>query len=122
MLSSWESLRVSVTSQRSGRYVRRRCSSSLLNIELFCQAFWDATGQLWAAGSLAGKYAGLFVSTAGQGGGQESTAVAALSTLVHHGIIYVPLGYAPAFPQLTNLQEIHGGKIQMSRACVCHPS
>lgn len=34
------------------------------------QAFWDATGALWAKGALAGKYAGVFVSTATLGGGQ----------------------------------------------------
>jgi NAD(P)H dehydrogenase (quinone) len=73
------------------------------------KAFWDATGQLWAGGKLAGKYAGMFVSTAGHGGGQESTFIAALSTYAHHGIIFVPLGYAPAFPQLTSLSEVHGG-------------
>lgn len=32
-----------------------------------------------------------------------------ISTLAHHGIIYVPLGYASAFAQLTNLTEVHGG-------------
>ena len=37
------------------------------------KAFWDATGQLWAQGKLAGKFGGLFISTAGQGGGQECT-------------------------------------------------
>ena len=35
--------------------------------------FWGATGGLWANGSLAGKPAGVFVSTSGQGGGQETT-------------------------------------------------
>ncbi|KAL0065392.1 flavodoxin-like fold protein [Marasmius tenuissimus] len=73
------------------------------------KAFWDATGQLWAAGALSGKYAGLFVSTGAMGGGQESTAIAAMSTFTHHGLIYVPLGYSLTFPQLTNLTEIHGG-------------
>ncbi|VDC00161.1 unnamed protein product [Peniophora sp. CBMAI 1063] len=73
------------------------------------KAFWDATGQLWAGGKLAGKSAGLFISTASPGGGQESTAVAAMSTFAHHGISYVPLGYANAFAQLTNLSEVHGG-------------
>ncbi|KZT20850.1 benzoquinone reductase [Neolentinus lepideus HHB14362 ss-1] len=73
------------------------------------KAFWDATGQLWASGALAGKYAGLFVSTASPGGGQESTAIATMSTLAHHGILYVPLGYKNAFPQLTNLEELRGG-------------
>ncbi|KAF4594435.1 minor allergen Alt a 7 [Ophiocordyceps camponoti-floridani] len=73
------------------------------------KTFWDKTGGLWASGGLHGKYAGLFVSTGGQGGGQESTCLAAMSTLAHHGIIYVPLGYANAFAQLTNLSEVHGG-------------
>ncbi len=49
------------------------------------------------------------MSTAGLGGGQEATAIASLSTLAHHGIIYVPLGYANTFAQLTNLSEVHGG-------------
>ncbi|KAJ4287956.1 flavodoxin-like fold protein [Kalmusia sp. IMI 367209] len=61
------------------------------------KTFWDRAGKQWAQGSYHGKYAGLFVSTGGLGGGQESTAIAALSTLVHQGIIYVPFGYAKAF-------------------------
>jgi NAD(P)H dehydrogenase (quinone) len=73
------------------------------------KAFWDTTGGQWGSGAFWGKYAGLFVSTGTQGGGQESTAIAALSTLTHHGIIYVPLGYAKTFPQLTQLTEIRGG-------------
>ncbi|KAI9057980.1 benzoquinone reductase [Trametes sanguinea] len=73
------------------------------------KAFWDATGGIWASGGLYGKYASIFVSTASPGGGQETTALNAISTLVHHGINFVPLGYAKAFPQLTNLTEIHGG-------------
>lgn len=32
-----------------------------------------------------------------------------MSTLAHHGFIYVPLGYKTAFGQLANLEEIHGG-------------
>lgn len=35
--------------------------------------------------------------------------LAAMSTLAHHGIIYVPLGYAKAFGDMTDLSEIHGG-------------
>ncbi|KAJ6517360.1 NADH-quinone oxidoreductase [Mycena vitilis] len=73
------------------------------------KAFWDSTSGLWASGALSGKYAGVFVSTAGPGGGQESTVLAAMSTLAHHGVMYVPLGYAHAFGQLTNLSEVHGG-------------
>ncbi|KAJ7624632.1 NADH-quinone oxidoreductase [Roridomyces roridus] len=73
------------------------------------KAFWDSTGKLWTAGALAGKYAGVFVSSAGHGGGQESTVIAALSTLAHHGVAFVPFGYSHAFPQLSNVTEVHGG-------------
>ncbi|KAI0795627.1 1,4-benzoquinone reductase [Abortiporus biennis] len=73
------------------------------------KAFWDATGGLWAKGALAGKYASVFVSTGTPGGGQESTVIASLSTLTHHGIIYVPLGYSTTFAQLANLDEVRGG-------------
>ncbi|KDQ60440.1 benzoquinone reductase [Jaapia argillacea MUCL 33604] len=73
------------------------------------KTFWDATGQLWATGALAGKYAGIFVSTGTPGGGQETTVISSLSTLSHHGIIYVPLGYKFTFPQLANLSEARGG-------------
>ncbi|KAJ7260161.1 minor allergen Alt a 7, partial [Mycena rebaudengoi] len=73
------------------------------------KTFWDSTSSLWASGALAGKYAGAFTSTAGPGGGQESTILATISTLTHHGVLYVPLGYARAFEQITNLAEVHGG-------------
>ncbi|CAG8026895.1 unnamed protein product [Penicillium olsonii] len=73
------------------------------------KAFWDKTGSIWATAGYSGKYAGLFISTGTLGGGQESTAIAAMSTLVHHGFIYTPLGYASAFAYLSNLDEIHGG-------------
>lgn len=73
------------------------------------QAFWDKTGGIWSSGGYYGKHAGLFISSGSPGGGQESTAIAAMSTLAHHGIIYVPLGYAKAFPQLTNMNELRGG-------------
>ncbi|KAI0772714.1 1,4-benzoquinone reductase [Irpex lacteus] len=73
------------------------------------KAFWDATGGLWAQGALAGKYAGIFVATGTPGGGQETTAINSLSTLTHHGIIYVPLGYKHSFGQLANVSEVRGG-------------
>lgn len=38
------------------------------------KGFFDSTGQLWREQKLAGKPAGFFVSTATQGGGQETTA------------------------------------------------
>lgn len=61
------------------------------------------------AGGYWGKYAGVFISTGTMGGGQESTPLAAMSTMTHHGIIYVPLGYKTVFPMLSNLDEVHGG-------------
>ena len=73
------------------------------------KTFIDTLGKQWATGALQGKYFGLFVSTGTQGGGQESTAIAALSSWVHQGLIYVPLGYKNNFGQLSNLTEIHGG-------------
>ncbi|EEA21333.1 conserved hypothetical protein [Talaromyces marneffei ATCC 18224] len=73
------------------------------------KAFWDKTGGIWASGGYWGKSAGVFISTGTPGGGQESTAIAAMSTLAHHGFSFVPLGYKHSFGQLTNLSEVHGG-------------
>jgi NAD(P)H dehydrogenase (quinone) len=60
------------------------------------KTFWDKNGKQWSSGGFWGKLAGVFISTASLGGGQESTALAAISTLAHHGIIYMPFGYAKA--------------------------
>ena len=73
------------------------------------KAFWDQSGAQWQSGAFWGKYAGMFVSTASLGGGQESTCIAAMSTLAHHGIIYVPLGYGKAASILSSLTEVRGG-------------
>jgi len=73
------------------------------------KSFIDSTGGLWSTGALAGKYAGLFISTGTMGGGQESTAIAAMSTFTHHGLIYVPLGYKYTFPIFADLSEVRGG-------------
>ncbi|KAH7919830.1 putative 1,4 benzoquinone reductase [Leucogyrophana mollusca] len=79
------------------------------NFPVQWKAFWDATGPLWSKSALAGKMCGVFVSTGTQGGGQEITIANTLSTFVHHGLIYVPLGYKHSFPELSDLTEIHGG-------------
>lgn len=73
------------------------------------KAFWDTTGGQWGSGAYHGKYAGVFVSTGTPGGGQESTIINSISTLTHHGIIYVPLGYKNNFAQLANISEVRGG-------------
>lgn len=73
------------------------------------KSFIDSLGQLWISGALHGKYFGVFVSTATPGGGQESTVITALSSWIHHGMVYVPLGYKHAFGQLSDLNEVRGG-------------
>ncbi|KAI7979227.1 putative NAD(P)H dehydrogenase (quinone) FQR1-like 3 [Camellia lanceoleosa] len=57
------------------------------------KAFFDATHEIWATQALAGKPAGIFWSTGFHGGGQERTALTAVTQLAHHGMIFVPLGY-----------------------------
>ena len=71
------------------------------------KSFLDATGGLWASGALAGKFAGTFFSTASQHGGQESTAFTTVTYFAHHGIIYVPFGFANA--HLFDNSEVIGG-------------
>ena len=73
------------------------------------QSFLDATAGLWARGGLNGRFAGLFISTGTPNGGQETTVRNFMATLVHHGTLFVPLGYADAFADLTSFDEIHGG-------------
>jgi len=73
------------------------------------KTFIDSLGQLWQTGALHGKYFGLFVSTGTQGGGQESTAIDALSSWVHQGMTYVSLGYATTFAAQSTLSEVKGG-------------
>ncbi|KAI7824453.1 NAD(P)H:quinone oxidoreductase, type IV, partial [Kickxella alabastrina] len=71
------------------------------------KAFFDSTGKLWSSGALVGKPAGIFFSTGSQHGGQESTAYSFLPHFVHHGIIYVPLGYAS--PLMFDNSSVIGG-------------
>ncbi|MGD9370327.1 MAG: NAD(P)H:quinone oxidoreductase [Desulfobacterales bacterium] len=69
--------------------------------------FLDATGQLWANGSLVGKVGSVFTSTATQHGGQESTILTFHITLLHHGFVIVGLPYA--FQGQMRIDEITGG-------------
>ncbi|CAH9111991.1 unnamed protein product [Cuscuta europaea] len=72
------------------------------------KAFLDATGGLWRTQALAGKPAGLFYSTGSQGGGQETTALTAITQLVHHGMIYVPIGYTFG-AGMFEMEQVKGG-------------
>ena len=56
--------------------------------------FLDQTGGLWVKGALVGKVGSIFTST-GTGGGNESTIMSFVNTLMHHGLIYVGLPYWP---------------------------
>ncbi|MGC8518351.1 MAG: NAD(P)H:quinone oxidoreductase [Steroidobacteraceae bacterium] len=69
--------------------------------------FLDQTGGLWVKGALVGKVGSVFVSTATQHGGQETTITSFHNTLLHHGMVIVGLPYA--FPGLTRMDEITGG-------------
>jgi len=69
--------------------------------------FLDATGQLWANGSLIGKVGSVFTSSATQHGGQESTILTFHVTLLHHGFVVVGLPYA--FQGQMRIDEITGG-------------
>lgn len=69
--------------------------------------FLDQTGGLWFNGALIGKVGSVFVSTATQHGGQETTLTSFHTTLLHHGMVVVGLPYA-AKGQMS-LDEITGG-------------
>jgi NAD(P)H dehydrogenase (quinone) len=55
--------------------------------------FLDGTGGLWMTGTLAGKPAGVFTSTASLHGGQETTLLTMMLPLLHHGMLLVGLPY-----------------------------
>ena len=69
--------------------------------------FWDQTGTMWAKGALVGKVGGAFASTATQHGGQETTLIGLIQTLLHHGLVVVGLPYA--WQGQMTLDEISGG-------------
>ncbi|MBX3423340.1 MAG: NAD(P)H:quinone oxidoreductase [Pirellulaceae bacterium] len=68
--------------------------------------FLDQTGGLWMQGGLVGKVGSVFAST-GTGGGNESTIISFVTTLMHHGMIYVGLPYA--CKELADITEVKGG-------------
>ncbi len=68
--------------------------------------FLDQTGGLWVQGALIGKVGSVFTST-GTGGGNESTIMSFVNTLIHHGMIYAGLPYS--CPELADISELKGG-------------
>ena len=69
--------------------------------------FIDGLGPEWGRGTLAGKPAAVFSSTASMHGGQEATLISMMMPLLHHGMVIVGLPYS--FSGLTELGEITGG-------------
>ena len=69
--------------------------------------FLDQTGGVWMKGALVGKIGGAFTSTATQHGGQETTLIGLIQTLLHHGMLIAGLPYAWAGQ--SRIDEMTGG-------------
>jgi len=69
--------------------------------------FLDQTGPLWATGALVGKVGSVFTGSGTQHGGQESTVLTMIPTLLHQGMVVVGLPYT--FPGQSRTDEITGG-------------
>ena len=66
--------------------------------------FIDSTGPIWLSGSLAGKPAAVFTSSASMHGGQETTLLSMILPLLHHGMHILGLPYTE-----TALRDTHSG-------------
>ncbi|HDQ15293.1 MAG TPA: NAD(P)H:quinone oxidoreductase, partial [Sediminispirochaeta sp.] len=69
--------------------------------------FLDSTGPQWSRGALVGKVGSVMSSSATQHGGQESTLLTSIVTLLHHGMVIVGLPYS--FQGQMRVDEITGG-------------
>lgn len=78
--------------------------------------FLDGTGQLWLAGALTGKPAGVFTSSSSPHGGQESTLLSMLIPLLHHGMLVMGLPYSEP-----DLSTTDGGGSPYGAGCVSGP-
>jgi len=77
------------------------------NVTAQLRNFMDQTGSLWMKGALVGKVGSVFTSSATQHGGQESTILTFIPTLLHQGMIVVGLPYS--FAGQSGVDEIKGG-------------
>jgi NAD(P)H dehydrogenase (quinone) len=85
----------------------RRCAGLALgsptrfgNMAAPLKYFLDTTSPLWLNGTLAGKPAAVFTSTATQHGGQETTLQSMMLPLLHHGMLLLGLPFTePALNQ-----------------------
>ncbi len=76
----------------------RHCAGLLLgsptrfgNMAAAMKQFIDSSGELWISGSMIGKPAAVFTSTASMHGGQESTLLSMMLPLLHHGMLLLGL-------------------------------
>jgi NAD(P)H dehydrogenase (quinone) len=72
------------------------------NIAAPLKYFLEQTTALWISGTLVGKPAAVFTSSSSQHGGQESTLLAMLVPLLHHGMVVLGVPYTePALNRTT---------------------
>lgn len=81
----------------------RQCQGLLLgsptrfgNMAAALKHFLDGTSELWLAGTMADKPAGVFTSASSMHGGQESTLLTMILPLIHHGMLWVGVPYTNA--------------------------
>ena len=79
----------------------QRCDGLILgspgrfgNMSAPLKYFLEQTSNLWLAGALQGKPAGVFTATSSLHGGQESTLLSMMLPLLHHGMILAGLPYS----------------------------
>ena len=83
-----------------GTPTRFGCMSSTM------RSFLDQTGHFYAEGKLIGRVGTVFCST-GSGGGMETTILSSWTTLAHHGMLIMPLGYRAQ--EIRDLSAANGG-------------
>lgn len=73
------------------------------NMAASMKYFLDGTSSLWLSGSMVGKPAAVFTSTASMHGGQESTLLSMMLPLLHHGMLVLGLPYS--LPELSTTRS-----------------
>ncbi|MEF2147728.1 NAD(P)H:quinone oxidoreductase [Luteimonas sp. FXH3W] len=73
------------------------------NMAASVKYFLDGLGAEWASGTLIGKPAAVFTSTATMHGGQESTLLSMMVPLLHHGCVMLGIPYSE--PRLSSTRS-----------------
>ncbi|WP_184037216.1 NAD(P)H:quinone oxidoreductase [Chitinivorax tropicus] len=63
--------------------------------------FWDGTASEWSKGTLVGKPACVFTSTASMHGGNEATLLSMMLPLLHHGMLLLGVPFTEAALSIT---------------------